>query len=331
MAALRLTQRMTLALGLSGGGDSVALGLLLEAWGATPVALIVDHGLREGSGVEAKKTAAWAKTLGFDAEVLRWRGTKPGGNVEDAAREARYGLMGAWCRKRGVPVLLIAHTREDQAETFLLRLGRGSGVDGLAAMAPESGFPLPGHEGIGVARPLLGFGRDELRAYAKARGEDWIEDPMNGDERFARTRIRRMLPLLAEAGIPASRIVLAAQHAARAREALESATEAFLGAHARFDGKGARIDGAALAMVPREIGLRALAAVLGRVSGQGYRPRFERLERLFDALTVKEGHVAARTLHGCRIGASPKGLKDFGARTLSVTRERGRERRPPAS
>ena len=98
--------------------------------------------------------------------------------------------IGEWCRANGVSTVLFAHTRDDQAETFLLRLGRGSGVDGLSAMRARAPFPCPGYDGIALVRPLLGIGRDELRADLKARGASWLEDPMNEDTRFARVRIR---------------------------------------------------------------------------------------------------------------------------------------------
>jgi tRNA(Ile)-lysidine synthase len=178
-----------------------------------------------------------------------------------------------------------------------------------------------------LLRPLLGFRRDELREYAKARGAQWLEDPMNAEMRFARTRVRKLLPLLEEAGIPVARIVQASEHAARARQALESATDAFLAAHVRFDAAGARLDARALRTLPREIGLRALADVLRRVSGEAYRPRFERLERLFDALAGSSGRLAGLTLHGCRVATSPKRFKDFGEGTVSVTKEAGRSTR----
>src|SRR5689334_4230655 len=139
------------ALAVSGGGDSVALMHLAADWlkaNGVPVelgtVLTVDHGLRPGSAREAQATASRAKSAGFKSHTLVWRGVKPRSNVEDGAREARYRLMGDWCRENGVPGVLLAHTRDDQAETFLLRLGRGSGVDGLSAMRPRAPFPLPG-------------------------------------------------------------------------------------------------------------------------------------------------------------------------------------------
>jgi tRNA(Ile)-lysidine synthase len=192
----------------------------------------------------------------------------------------------------------------------------------MRARAP---FPVPGFESVQLLRPLLDFGRAELRAYLTARGARWLEDPMNEDARFARIRVRKLLPALEEAGIPATRIAEAARHLARAREALDGAMEAFLAVHARFGDDFAQMDGAALAATNREIGLRALSAVLMRVSGAPYRPRFERLEAMFDAITA--GSLLARTLSGCRVGRATRAQAAFGPATLLVTRER---RRKPA-
>jgi tRNA(Ile)-lysidine synthase len=132
-------------------------------------------------------------------------------------------------------------------------------------------------------------------------------------------RIRRTLPALEAAGIPAQRIAEAAHHLARAREALEEMTQSFLATHACLDSDFAAIDAAALQTVHREIGLRALSTVLMRLSGASYRPRFERLQALFDAIVA--GSLAPRTLCGCRVGFAPKGKAAFGPATLLITRE----------
>ena len=318
------------ALAVSGGGDSVALMHLAADWLKARnqpldrgTVLTVDHGLRPGSAKEAAATMGWARRIGFPAHTLRWRGRKPRSNVEDSARTARYRLIGDWCRANEVATVFVAHTRDDQAETFLLRLGRGSGVDGLSAMRPRAPHPLPGYDGIELIRPLLDIGRDELRADLAQRRASFIEDPMNEDPRFARVRIRQALPALEAAGLSLVRIAQAAGHLARARAALDAETQHFLADHVRFAPAGAVFDGAALSAEPREIGLRALSAILLRVSGKAYRPRFERLEHLYDALGSS---MAALTLSGCRIGPAPKALRHFGTATLEVRREKPRGR-----
>ena len=321
------------AVGVSGGGDSIALMVLLARWAKSrhlppPIILTVDHRLQPGSGEQARGVAAQAAALGLECHVLVWRGKKPQSGIEGHAREARYRLMGNWCRRqrqgRRVSALYLAHSEDDQAETFLLRLARGSGLDGLAAMQPAAPFPLPGFAGLKLVRPLLGFSRDELRAFLAARRIPWHEDPMNGDERFARVRMRQALPPLAAAGLTPSRIAQAAAHLARARAALDAATNTLLAAAATVEKSRILLDETVLLSAPREIGLRALARLLMQVSGQGYRPRFAALESLYDALG--QPGFAGRTLHGCKLARAPKRAALCGAETFVLMREPGRKR-----
>jgi tRNA(Ile)-lysidine synthase len=311
-----------LAIAVSGGSDSLSLMHLLARFArarrlAAPVVLTVDHGLRKTSAGDARKVAAWAKKAGLNAHVLVWRGKKPKSGIEALAREARYRLMGAWMTKRGINTLFVGHTEDDQAETFLLRLARGSGLDGLAAMRARAPWPVEGFAGLSVARPLLGLNRKVLLEYLAYLNQDWLEDPMNQDTAFDRVKLRRARAVLEEAGLSASRIAAAAAHLARARESLEMVTEAVLARAARKTEGGVLLDPKALAAAPRELGLRALASVLMAVSGQAYRPRFDSLERLFDALSGAKPRTSA-TLHGCHIGPAKA---DFAPFSLLVRRE----------
>jgi tRNA(Ile)-lysidine synthase len=291
---------------------------------APPVALIVDHALRQGSAAEARKAAAFARKAGLVAHIFTRQGPVPKSGIEAAARDARYGLMGAWLKQHGIAVLYVGHTLDDQAETFLLRLSRGSGLDGLSAMRSLAPFPLDGYADLNLARPLLGTSRTRLRAYLKYRHQSWLEDPMNSEARFARSRIRSLMPALEAAGLSPIRIADAAAHLARARAALEMATDAVLARVAIPDGDRMLLDAKALMAAPREVGLRALAALLMRVSGEPYRPRFDALERLFDNIAAgKPGRGA--TLHGCRVFPAPRAAQAFGAKTLILTRESSRK------
>ena len=302
---------------------------LLAAAGATPVVLTVDHGLRKTSAKDARQVLAWAKKLGLTAHVLRWRSAKPSRNIEAAAREARYRLMGAWLAKQKVTTLFVGHTRDDQAETFLLRLARGSGLDGLSAMQASAPWPVAGFESLTLRRPLLDFDRAELRAHLTALKQPWLDDPMNEDPAFDRVKMRRARAALEDAGLSSQRIAAAAAHLARARAALDVMTDAVLARVSRklqgraVDG-GFALDPAALAAAPREVGLRALARLLQAASGQAYRPRFESLERLFDRLAAGTlgGGV---TLHGCHIAPVRRRDGDFRPGTLLVTRESPRK------
>lgn len=318
-----------LAVAVSGGGDSLALMHLLAAYAKArkrpaPVVLTVDHGLRKNSSRDAKQVAAWARAAGLTAHVLSWRGPAPKSGIEAAAREARYRLMGDWLVKHKIATLHVGHTIDDQAETFLLRLARGSGLDGLSAMRARAPWPVPGFAHLSVARPLLGIARADLRAWLKARGHAWLDDPMNEDAAFDRVKIRRARDALNDLGLTAPRIAAAAGHLARARAALETVTQAVLARAVAPEGGikvGLLLDPAVLAAAPREVGLRSLAAVLMAVSGQPYRPRFDALERLFERI-VAGSLGAGATLHGCHIGPAAKGRAE---RRLLVSREKPRK------
>jgi tRNA(Ile)-lysidine synthase len=305
--------------------------LLLAEWAKRnneplPVVLTVDHGLQKNSAKDARMVLERARAAGLKAWCLRWKGAKPRSDIEAAARDARYALMAAWCRKNGIGAIYLAHTLEDQAETFLLRLARGSGIDGLSAMRIVAPLPLAEASGIVAVRPLLGVRRRALRTFLEQRGEAWVEDPMNANPRFARVRIRAAWPQFEQAGLSPERIASAAEHLARARSALDAETDRLLAACSRIEDETVLLDSARIAAAPREIGLRALATTLMKVSGQVYRPRFDRLERLYSHVCDR-GVEGGKTLHGCRIAPARKKNAVFGPETLVVSREKNDRRK----
>ena len=296
-----------LAVGLSGGADSLALTVLLKTWcerrDGSLTALVVDHGLRPESAAEARAVARQAKGLGVASRLLSWRGRKPAANLQAEARTARRALLQDWCERAGVLHLALAHQRDDQAETLLLNLARGSGLDGLSGMAPlsESGA-------VRLLRPLLAVARAELEALLRARGLAWVEDPSNRDPRFARIRLRQAMPELAAGpGLTAERLAGTAESLARARAALETQTAALLARAVRLDPAGYLIlapEG--LTAAPDEVGLRALARILTTIGGTAYPPRFERLRGLHGRL--RGDRFKGATLGGCRLSALRDGI-----------------------
>ncbi len=309
-----LTVPFPWALAVSGGSDSVALMVLAAAWAKAnghplPIVLTVDHGLRPASAAEARQVAAWAKTYDLDSKVLTWKAAKPQKNIQSLAREARYRLLSEACLELGVKSLLTAHTQDDQAETFMLRLARGSGVDGLAAMRPVAELPLsdPRFKALVLVRPLLSVDRLSLQAALRSADQSWLTDPSNEDTRYARVRMRKALGLLANEGIDAARLAKTASLMNRARQALGDGAMTLCSQVARFDNAGFAFFGAAeLLNAPQELGLRALSTILQSVGGAIYRPRMVRLERLYDMLKLdQDGNPQAMgrgaTLGGCRI------------------------------
>jgi len=291
-----------LGVAVSGGGDSVALLLLLQDWaagaGRTLAAATVDHGLRPGSRAEAEGVAALCAARGVAHEVLTWGGWDGRGNLQDRARRARRALLADWARAAGLVGVALAHTQDDQAETFLIRLARGSGVDGLAAMAPAVEA-----DGVLWLRPLLGVPRADLRRYLTARGVSWIEDPSNADPDFARTHARAALAPLAALGIGPARLAATAGALGRARAALEQATAEL--AHACLvagPAGDAALDPGPFAAAPEELQLRLLAGALMWVAGASYRPRLESLQAVRAAIDA--GRIGCgQTLHGCTLRA----------------------------
>jgi tRNA(Ile)-lysidine synthase len=316
------------AVAVSGGSDSLALMHLLHDWAKAralppPLVVTVDHGLRPEAAAEAKRVVGWARKIGLVANVLASAEPPPVADIEAAARKLRYRLIGEFCRKKKLAAVYVAHTRDDQAETILMRLARGSGVDGLAGMRALAPFPDTDFASVAVVRPMLNIQRHALRELLLECRQTWIEDPMNADARFARVRVRLAWPQLAPLGLTPERLAETAIHLARAREALEVVSEAVLARACQPWRYGFAVDPAALAGAPPELGLRALAKLLMVVGRNPYRPRFDRLTALLTAI-VENSLGGGRTLHGCRVGPAPKAAQLFGAKTLLVEAEKGR-------
>lgn len=290
-----------LGLAVSGGGDSMALLALAADWAgaARPLAAAtVDHGLRPEAAAEAAAVARACLGLAIPHATLRWDGRGARGNLAEAAREARRALLAGWARAQGLAAILLGHTEDDQAETFLLRLARGSGVGGLACMAPVS-------EALGVLwlRPLLGMRRAALRDLLRRRGWSWAEDPSNADPARDRARARALLDLLGDLGLTVPRLAMTARHMAEAREVLDAAEAALAGAALAWGPGGeARIATAPLRAAPRAVRLQFLADVLAATAGARHPPRLEAVEGL--AARIEAGAEGGTSLAGCiaRIG-----------------------------
>src|SRR5690606_2857459 len=193
------------AVAVSGGPDSLALTLLLAEWvhrrGGRLQALTVDHGLRPESAEEAASVGRTLMGRGISHRVLKWSGTRPQAGLQEAAREARYALLLDWCSRAGILHLFLAHHLEDQVETFLMRIARGSGRSGLAGMSA-----IVERRGVRLLRPCLGAERDRLRATLANSGLVPLQAPSNQAPRFTRVRVRARLPALAGAGLGPGRL-----------------------------------------------------------------------------------------------------------------------------
>jgi tRNA(Ile)-lysidine synthase len=291
-AMTRIAPAGALGLAVSGGGDSMALLHLAHDWasraGVSLCVATVDHGLRAESAAEAAFVARTCAALGLAHETLLWRDHSKRGNLQDAAREARLGLLAGWAARNGMAAVALGHTRDDQAETLLLRLARGSGVDGLAAMAARDA-----HHGALWLRPLLDMPRAALRDELRGRGATWIDDPSNDNPAFDRVKARQALAHLAPLGLEVNGLAATAHRLRAARDTLDWAARQAARACARLDRGDVIFDADALSALPRDLRDRLVAAALCRVASAPYRPR---LLALHHALSQKQA-----TLHGCLI------------------------------
>jgi tRNA(Ile)-lysidine synthase len=246
----------------------------------------VDHGLRAGSADEAAMVGRVCAGLGLPHTVLHWQGWRGHGNLQDAAREGRLAALADWARGHGLCAVALGHTRDDQAETLLLRLARGSGVEGLAAMAEVSH-----HHSALWLRPLLDLSRDSLRTYLRTRGVAWVDDPSNDNPAFDRVKARHALSALAEVGIMPERLTQTATRLRLASDSLHWAAERATRDIVQMDRGDVLINRAELAVLPPDMARRIVAAALCHVSSAIYRPR---LSALIAALEAPRA-----TLHGC--------------------------------
>ncbi len=316
-------QARGLLLAVSGGPDSLALLKLASDWraaradGPALFAATVDHGLRAQSGAEAQAVSDLCARLGVPHAILVWDGEKPRSRVQERAREARYGLLLDHARACGADVVMVAHHRDDQAETLLMRMARGSGLAGLAGMRPAS--PLGG---LTLARPLLEFSKEDLVAFCAAQGLQPAEDASNFDPRYARARLRRLAPALAAEGLTAQRLAELARRAARAEDALAQAA-AQAGARALASRAQDRVvlSMRALLAEPQELALRVLEGEIAALAGAPV--RLQRLEAAFARLAAAatEGRGLRTTLAGAVLTLDHTGLLDLRREGL---RRRGR-------
>jgi len=284
-----------LGVAVSGGGDSVALLLLLHRAGHRVRVATVNHQLRPEAAAEAEMVVQLCAEIGVPHTVLKWECAGYTGNLQMAARQARRGLLADWARGNGLSHIVLGHTQDDQAETVLMRLARGSGVDGLAGMAATRC-----ENGLCWHRPLLRVRRAALREYLRENNQGWVDDPGNDDPRFDRIKARQALALLAPLGVSTARLNETASHMRRARSALEADTQSLAIGCAKISSAGEMsLSMSGFTNAPREIQLRLLSAGMIWVASAEYRPRFSALEAVLDA--ALKGSGQRKTLHGCVI------------------------------
>lgn len=337
-----LSSLPALVLAVSGGPDSTALLWLAARWRASRtsgpklIAVTVDHGLREDAAAEARAVAKLARKSGIAHRTLRWTGRKPKTGLPHAARLARYRLLAEAARKAGAAAILTAHTLDDQAETVLIRMSRGSGLTGLAGMARSA--PLPGGDGaLQLIRPFLGIAKSRLIATLEAAKIPFADDPTNRDPRFTRARLRGLMPRLAGEGLDARRLATLARRLARAETALAgAAVEAFDRLAETKPGRTA-FERAEFAALTPETALRLLGRAVDALGDEGP-VELGKLEALSGALApvlADPGGRLRRTLAGAVIAVTGTSVtverapprRSRSLTTRRVSRQRGGKRR----
>jgi tRNA(Ile)-lysidine synthase len=297
-----------IGIAVSGGSDSLALLYAAHAWSANggPAieAVTVDHGLRPEAREEAAYVRGLCDTLGVPHWTLAWEGWDGKGNLQDQARRNRYALLAGWAVTHGIDSVALAHTMDDQAETFLMRLARESGVEGMASMRL-----VFRRDGARFDRPLLLDRRADLRGYLLSRGVRWIEDPSNEDESFDRVKARRAMTALEPLGIGPHALFRVALNLRDASDAIAEVAAQMAREKVRTAGGDLIFDRTALRRQPLEVMRRLMAGALMFVGGAEYPPRRMPLDSAI--LQVETGGNG--TLHGCRIMVSDM--------TVRITRE----------
>lgn len=286
----------------SGGGDSMALLSLARDWadqtGAKLSVATVDHGLRPESAGEAELVAQVCAGWGIPHQTLRITGLSGSGNLSARAREARYDALSEWAHGNGTETVLLGHTMDDQAETVLMRLGRGSGVEGLSGMSGQMQW-----RGVTFLRPLLHVRRAALRDLLVDRGISWVEDPTNSDPAYDRVKARSALSALEPLGISVEGLSATADRLARQRIVLEADADRLSGAAVSESGAIVCLNRRLLREALADTAMRVIARVLMETGGNPYRPRFRSLEPLYQRIVSDE--ETTTTLANCliRIGS----------------------------
>ncbi len=293
-----LCEKKSIAIAVSGGADSMALCLLLADWvrvyHCRLIALTVDHELRQEAAKEARQVTNWLRTWNIGHKILNWQAKKPKTGIQSAARVARYNLMVNWCRRNNFSVLMTGHQLEDQVETFLLRVERGSGLTGLASMSA-----LVDLEGISLIRPLLRISKLQLREFLNNKKQPWIEDPSNQSTAFQRNRIRCIVDKLKVHSLPPGRINTLVSMFADLRAQFSSVVDVFFDRAVNIMPEGYGIVHLEiLKCLSSSIIERVLVRLLSELNGNCYPPRRRVLTRAVQS--IRSDCRINFTLGGCR-------------------------------
>ncbi len=302
-----------IAVAVSGGADSLALTLLLRDFCAAKkielFAVTVDHKMREASSHEALTLNKILLKEKIFHEILSLENKKiPSSNIEARLREMRYTLLYAFCIKHKIEFLFLGHQLEDVAENFLIRLFRGSGLDGLSTMTELSELIVSretksenNEARVFLVRPLLDFLKDDLKNFLDAKKIKWFEDETNEDEKFLRNKIRKFFNSFEEKNLIKKRVKNASDEIRETRDMFDDLMLCEAAKILKFDGKGwLLLNHKEFKKINPKIALKILALTLMEVSGKNYKPRLKGLKIFYDFL-IQNSKIKSRNFYGCTI------------------------------
>jgi len=323
MNKLNVQTGIGMVVAVSGGADSLALALLAHEWfpernrGRQFIAVTIDHGLRPESTAEAEQVQKWCIMRGIRHEIitLQWPEGKPTQNkLMAAARDKRYEALVQLCARTRKGYIITAHQKDDQAETFLIRFARASGIDGLACMAPSASLT----PGVTLLRPFLSTPRERLKATLQARAQAWVEDPTNDNREYMRTRIRNALarhqdnvagseeeglrrpPLFAIRDAVYQTVL----HMQQRRDDINQAATAYMVESLRLVEKFGYAffnAGDKFRLLAPEVATRVISRTVMTIGGRKYPPSLEHLLRLYKRIMAENGLETGTTIGGCKL------------------------------
>ncbi len=286
---------------VSGGPDSLALAALSKIYQTENKSkvffVLIDHGLRVDSSKEAFSVKRLLKKQKIFLNLIKVK-TKIKSNIQSLARKERYRLLVEFCKKKKLKTILTGHHSDDQIETFLIRLSRGSGVQGLSSMSKISKL----ENKIILFRPLLDFKKNELKYLAKKIFTKIFQDPSNEDKKYLRTKIRSLKSQFEKSGIKHEQIIKSINHLASTKETINLHIERVLDSCVKKEKKKTIINFKELVLEPNEIKLKVLGHVIKKFSNSYYPPRSKKIMNLIKSIELKK--INKLTLGGCIIKKS---------------------------
>ena len=287
-----------IAIAVSGGVDSMVLMNLAKESDSlndkNVFILVVDHGLRAESKQEAKFVKNEAKKLGFPTRILKWKGSKPNKRIQEEARNKRYSLLINFCRENNINNLYLAHHLDDQIETFLFRMFRGSGLQGLTSFS--SSYE---RNGLTLIRPLIDTPKSELISYARRKKINWVEDPSNENQKYDRVKLRKVLPLIYKEGFDKKVFLKSVKKLRLANQALDQITKEFVLQYVIINKNiSVFIKQELFLTAPEDVKLRVLQNTIRIFSGERYySPNYLKILNLMN-WARNDNDISAKTLGG---------------------------------